>query len=114
MELINPIWLWGLTGLMIPVGIHLLSRREGKIIKIGSIRHLDETNSKQNFHSVYFREPSGVLFELATRGPGFAVDEPAERLGESLRLPPRYEQMREQLQRTLTPLVNPRAARRAG
>jgi glyoxalase family protein len=62
------------------------------------------------FHSVYFREPSGVLFELATRGPGFAVDEPAEHLGERLQLPPRYESMREELERTLTPLPNPRSA----
>jgi glyoxalase family protein len=61
------------------------------------------------FHSVYFREPSGVLFELATRGPGFDVDEPAESLGESLRLPERYEPLRPQLERTLTPLRNPRA-----
>jgi glyoxalase family protein len=61
------------------------------------------------FHSVYFREPSGVLFELATRGPGFTVDEPLESLGESLTLPARYEPMREQLERTLTPLTNPRA-----
>ena len=62
------------------------------------------------FHSVYFREPSGVLFELATLGPGFAVDEPADRLGEELRLPPQHEQLRERLERTLTPLVNPRHA----
>ena len=55
MELINPIWLWGLTGLLIPIGIHLLSRREGKIIKIGSIRHLEETNSKQ-FKSIRLNE----------------------------------------------------------
>src|SRR5215210_3672819 len=61
------------------------------------------------FHSVYFREPSGVLFELATRGPGFAVDELPERLGEALMLPERYEPMRAQLERTLTPLANPRA-----
>jgi glyoxalase family protein len=61
------------------------------------------------FHSIYFREPSGVLFELATRGPGFTVDEPLESLGESLQLPARYEPMREQLERTLTPLTNPRA-----
>ena len=60
------------------------------------------------FHSVYFREPSGVLFELATRGPGFAVDEPEEHLGESLKLPTRYESMRADLERTLTPLGNPR------
>ena len=55
MGLINPIWLWGLSGLLIPIGIHLLSRREGKIIKIGSIRHLEETNSKQ-FKSIRLNE----------------------------------------------------------
>ena len=64
---------------------------------------------RKYFHSVYFREPSGVLFELATRGPGFDVDEPADRLGESLQLPERYEPMREELERTLTPLRNPRS-----
>jgi glyoxalase family protein len=56
------------------------------------------------FRSVYFREPSGVLFELATIGPGFAVDEPAEHLGERLSLPPAFERYREQVERTLTPL----------
>jgi glyoxalase family protein len=65
------------------------------------------------FHSVYFREPSGVLFELATRGPGFDVDEPAEHLGESLLLPARYESMRDELERTLTPISNPRAPARS-
>jgi glyoxalase family protein len=60
------------------------------------------------FHSVYFREPSGVLFELATRGPGFDVDEPAEHLGESLQLPARYESRRDELERSLTPISNPR------
>ena len=62
------------------------------------------------FRSVYFREPSGVLFEIATIGPGFAVDEEATHLGERLSLPPRFEPLREQLERTLTPLPNPRAA----
>ena len=61
------------------------------------------------FRSIYFREPSGVLFELATKGPGFAVDEPAEALGERLSLPPDYEPLREQLEQTLTPLPDPRA-----
>jgi glyoxalase family protein len=60
------------------------------------------------FRSVYFREPSGVLFEVATMSPGFAVDEDAEALGESLKLPKQHEHMREQLERTLTPLRNPR------
>jgi glyoxalase family protein len=62
------------------------------------------------FRSVYFREPSGVLFEIATLGPGFAVDEDAEHLGERLSLPPNYEHVREQVERTLTPLENPRSA----
>jgi glyoxalase family protein len=63
---------------------------------------------RQYFHSVYFREPSGVLFELATRDVGFDVDEPAESLGEALRLPPQYEHLREHLEQRLTPLRNPR------
>jgi glyoxalase family protein len=61
------------------------------------------------FKSIYFREPSGVLFEIATLSPGFAVDEPVDRLGESLVLPPWHEQLREQLERTLVPVTNPRA-----
>jgi glyoxalase family protein len=60
------------------------------------------------FRSIYFREPSGVLFEIATLSPGFAVDEPAESLGQALVLPPQHEHRREQLERTLTPIVNPR------
>lgn len=64
------------------------------------------------FRSVYFREPSGVLFELATIGPGFAVDEDAATLGERLSLPPRFEELRPQLETTLTPLPYPPAWRR--
>jgi len=60
------------------------------------------------FKSIYFREPSGVLFEIATLGPGFAVDEPAEHLGERLSLPPAFEHLREQVEPLLTPLPNPR------
>lgn len=63
------------------------------------------------FRSLYFREPSGVLFEIATLGPGFDVDEPLESLGEALTLPPAFEHLREQLERVLTPLPDPRAAR---
>jgi glyoxalase family protein len=63
------------------------------------------------FKSIYFREPSGVLFEIATLGPGFAVDEPAEHLGERLSLPPAFEHLREQVEPVLTPLPNPRAER---
>jgi glyoxalase family protein len=63
------------------------------------------------FKSIYFREPSGVLFEIATIGPGFTADEPFESLGEKLSLPPNYERYREQVEKLLTPLPNPRAAR---
>jgi glyoxalase family protein len=61
------------------------------------------------FRSVYFREPSGVLFELATLGPGFGVDEDPEHLGESLILPPAFEHLRPQVERSLTPIPDPRA-----
>ena len=60
------------------------------------------------FKSVYFREPNGILFELATLGPGFATDEDAEHLGERLSLPPDFEHLREQIEPRLTPLPNPR------
>ncbi len=60
------------------------------------------------FRSVYFREPSGVLFEIATIGPGFAVDEDAAHLGERLSLPPRFEPLRERLAGVLQPLPYPR------
>jgi glyoxalase family protein len=62
------------------------------------------------FRSVYFREPSGVLFELATLGPGFATDEPLEHLGEKLVLPPAFESLRERIEPVLTPLPDPRAS----
>ncbi len=65
------------------------------------------------FKSIYFREPSGVLFEIATIGPGFTADEPFETLGESLSLPPNYEQYRAQVEQILAPLPNPRIARTA-
>jgi glyoxalase family protein len=60
------------------------------------------------FRSVYFREPSGVLFEIATLGPGFTVDEPLESLGEKLSLPPAYEHLREKVEPVLRPITNPR------
>jgi glyoxalase family protein len=56
------------------------------------------------FKSIYFREPSGVLFEIATMGPGFTVDEPLESLGEKLSLPPDYEHLRDRVEPVLTPL----------
>jgi len=65
------------------------------------------------FKSVYFREPSGVLFEIATIGPGFTADEPLETLGEKLSLPPNYEHLRDRLDGVLTPLPDVRALRAA-
>ena len=60
------------------------------------------------FRSIYFREPSGVLFEIATLGPGFATDEPLEHLGERLSLPPAFEHLRDRVEPILTPLPSPR------
>ena len=57
------------------------------------------------FKSVYFREPGGVLFELATDGPGFAVDEDAAHLGETLVLPPWLEVNRVSIEQALPPLA---------
>jgi glyoxalase family protein len=61
------------------------------------------------FKSIYFREPSGVLFEIATLGPGFDVDEPLDKLGQAVALPPDYEHLRADLEKQLTPLPDPRA-----
>jgi glyoxalase family protein len=66
------------------------------------------------FKSVYFREPSGVLFEIASIGPGFTADEPLETLGEKLSLPPNYEHLRDRLEGVLTPLPDARAIRAGG
>jgi glyoxalase family protein len=63
------------------------------------------------FHSIYFREPSGVLFEIADDGPGFTVDSPLEELGSKIILPPFLESRRDEIEARLTPLPDPRAAR---
>ena len=55
------------------------------------------------FHSVYFREPGGVLFEIATNPPGFTIDEKAEELGTHLTLPKWLEPMRKDLEKILPP-----------
>jgi len=73
--------------------------------------HVSPVMDRNYFHSIYFREPSGILFEIATEGPGFAVDEPAETLGEALKLPAQYERARTQLEAILPPI---HVARRAG
>lgn len=62
------------------------------------------------FHSVYFREPGGVLYEIATDPPGFAADEAPERLGERLMLPAQYEPHRAAIEAVLPPITLPLAA----
>jgi glyoxalase family protein len=72
--------------------------------------HATPIIDRHYFRSVYFREPSGVLFEIATIGPGFTVDEPLEHLGEKLSLTPQFEHLRDEIEPKLTPLRNPREA----
>jgi glyoxalase family protein len=74
--------------------------------------YVTDVKDRDYFNAIYFREPRGVLFEIATLSPGFAVDEAPETLGEALRLPPQHEHLRARLEQTLTPIRNPRAARR--
>jgi glyoxalase family protein len=70
--------------------------------------YVTEVKDRDYFRSIYFREPRGVLFEIATLGPGFAVDEDPDHLGEELRLPKQHEHLRAHLERSLTPVENPR------
>ena len=76
----------------------------------GADGYVSEVRDRDYFRSIYFREPRGVLFEIATLSPGFALDEDPEHLGEALKLPSRHEHLRDQLERVLSPVVNPRAA----
>ena len=72
--------------------------------------HVTPVIDRDYFYSIYFRQPQGVLFEVATTSPGFAVDEDPDHLGEELRLPTQHEHLRPALERYLTPLSNPRSA----
>ena len=65
---------------------------------------------RQYFHSIYFREPNGILFEVATDEPGFLIDEAADELGESLKLPPIYESARAEIERVLPKIHRHHAA----
>lgn len=64
-----------------------------------------QVQDRSYFHSIYFREPGGVLFEIATQTPGFAIDEPQERLGEALKLPRWIEPQRDHIEAILPPLI---------
>ena len=70
--------------------------------------YVTPVQDRDYFRSIYFREPRGVLFEIATQGPGFAIDEDPDHLGEALRLPKQHEHLRSHLERTLRPVENPR------
>jgi glyoxalase family protein len=72
--------------------------------------HVTDVRDRDYFKSIYFREPRGVLFEIATLSPGFAVDEDPEHLGEDLKLPRMHEHLRAQLEQILAPVSNPRVA----
>lgn len=80
----------------------LMELRE-KIVSAGF--NITPKIDRDYFYSLYFREPGGVLFEIATDNPGFAVDEPLAELGSSLRLPKQYEGMREEIEAILPELV---------
>lgn len=69
------------------------------LTKIG--RNVSPVMDRNYFHSIYYREPGGVLFEIATDAPGFAADEPADKLGQTLKLPAWYEQHRENINASL-------------
>jgi glyoxalase family protein len=66
--------------------------------------HVTEQIDRNYFRSIYFREPGGVTFEIATDEPGFAIDEPVASLGEALKLPPFLEGRRREIEATLQPL----------
>jgi glyoxalase family protein len=74
--------------------------------------YVTDVRDRDYFKSIYFREPRGILFEIATHAPGFAVDEDPDHLGEELRVPEMYAHLRPQLAEILRPLVNPRVAQR--
>lgn len=108
-QFLNPVWLWALTGLLIPIGIHLLSRKEGKTIPIGSLRHFDESVTAQ-FRSIrlnevllliircalitsvvlllagiHFNSASGTKKRWAVAEPGIAQNKEAKQVLDSLR-----------------------------
>jgi glyoxalase family protein len=66
--------------------------------------HVTPVVDRQYFHSIYFREPNGILFEIATDGPGFAIDEPVDQLGGSLKLPKQFEPERKSIEQVLPPI----------
>jgi len=83
-------------------------RWRARVVETGA--HVTDVIDRDYFYSICFREPSHVLFEIATLSPGFAVDDDPAHLGETLRLPRQHEHLRQRLEQLLTPVINPRAA----
>jgi catechol 2,3-dioxygenase-like lactoylglutathione lyase family enzyme len=76
-----------------------------RLLEVGSV--VTPVQDRQYFHSIYFREPGGVLFEIATDPPGFTADEPADRLGTTLKLPPWLEPQRAMIEHVRPPVRLP-------
>jgi len=77
-------------------------RFRDKVVKKGL--NITQKINRDYFFSLYFREPGGVLFEIATNNPGFTVDEPLDQLGQHLKLPVQYESMRADIEKVLPAL----------
>jgi glyoxalase family protein len=82
----------------------LLKEFREKVLKAGL--QITEKIDRNYFYSMYFREPGGILFELATDNPGFAIDETVEELGTHLMLPAQYERSRKKIEEIL-PVLQP-------
>ena len=83
------------------------AQREFRADLVKSGFNVSPVMDRSYFESIYFREPSGVLLEIATDGPGFATDETLENLGTTLKLPPQFEGSRAQIEANIAPLVLP-------
>ena len=86
----------------------MTQQRAWREVLAGRGHNVSPVMDRQYFHSIYFREPGGVLFEIATDPPGFTLNEPPEKLGRHLFLPPWLEEWRPKLQQVLQPLRLPR------
>ena len=87
------------------------SQRRWRQILLDERHNVTPLIDRTYFHSIYFREPGGVLFEIATDTPGFTTDEPPESLGHSLRLPPQHERVRSQIESVLPRLRLPKGSK---
>jgi glyoxalase family protein len=81
-----------------------------KIVSLGF--NVSPIMDRTYFHSIYFREPGGVLFEIATDLPGFTLDESFEELGNNLKVPSQYEDARSEIEKVLPPIMVPRKGRK--